>query len=146
MTIFISYSQDSDRVRLLVRALRRHGLRTWRDQDSLKQGAATEDTIEEELERCGTAMVWLGGNTLSSEFVCRNELPLIFQHHAARGMRIVPLFVDVDIHTGVDAIRSATGHEIGSHNGYRFDNAKPLDGHLTEVAECAHLIWPHLGG
>jgi hypothetical protein len=134
VTIFISYSQDSARVHLLVRALRRHGLRTWRDQDSLEQGAATEDTIEDELERCGTAIVWLGGNTLSSEFVCKNELPLIFQHNDARGMRIVPLFVDVDIETGVDAIRSATGREIGSHNGYRFDQDKPLDEQLTEVA------------
>jgi hypothetical protein len=143
MTIFISYSQDSDRVRLLVQALRRHGLRTWRDQDSLEQGAATEDTIEDELGRCGTAIIWLGGNTLRSEFVCKNELPLIFRHHAARGMRIVPLFVDVDINTGVNAIRSATGLEIGSHNGYRFDSTKPLDGHLTEVASRevrSHLL------
>jgi hypothetical protein len=134
MTIFISYSKDSERVRLLVQALRRHGLRTWRDQDSLEQGAATEDTIEGELERCDTAMVWLGGNTLNSEFVCKNELPLIFQHHAALGMRVVPLFVDVDISTGVDAIRASTGQEIGSHNGYRFDDATPLDEHLNEVA------------
>lgn len=134
MTIFISYSKDVERVRGLVEALRRHGLRTWRDQDSLEQGAATEAVIEADLERCDTAMIWLGGNTLSSEFVCKNELPLIFRHHAVRGLRIVPLFVDVDVAGGVQAIRAAIGHEIGSHNGYHFDRAKSLEEHLTEVA------------
>jgi hypothetical protein len=134
VTIFISYSQDVERVRRLVQALRRHGLRTWRDQDSLEQGAATEVAIEAELEQCDTAMIWLGGNTLNSEFVCRNELPLIFQHHAARGLRIVPLFVDVDVADGVQALRAATGHEVGSHNGYHFGHAKSLDEHLAEVA------------
>lgn len=134
MTIFISYSQDLGRVRRLIEALRRHGLRTWRDQDSLEQGAATEAAIEAELERCDTAMVWLGGNTLNSKFVCKNELPLIFQHHAARGLRIVPLFVDVAVADGVQAIRAATGHEIGSHNGYHFDHSNSLEEHLAAVA------------
>lgn len=134
MTIFISYSQDGERVRELVQGLRRHGLRTWRDQDSLDQGAATEAAIETELERCDTAMIWLGGNTLNSEFVCKNELPLIFHHHMTRGLRIVPLFVDVDVADGTQAVRAATGHEIGSHNGYRFDDMKSLDEHLAAVA------------
>ena len=134
MTIFISYSQDVERVRLLVQALRRHGLRTWRDQDALDQGDATETAIETQLERCDAAFIWLGGNTLSSEFVCKNELPLIFHHHTTRGIRIVPLFVDVDVPDGVQAVRAATGHEIGSHNGYHFDHTKSLADHLAAVA------------
>lgn len=134
MTIFISYSQDGERVRELVQALRRHGLRTWRDQDSLDQGAATEVAIETELERCDIAMIWLGGNTLNSEFVCKNELPLIFHHHTTRGLRVVPLFVDVGVADGTQAVRAATGHEIGGHNGYHFDNTKSLDEHLAAVA------------
>jgi hypothetical protein len=134
MTVFISYSQDSARVTLLVEALRRHGLRTWRDQDHLDQGAATEATIEAELAGCDTAMVWLGGNTLTSDFVNKIELPLIFQHHATRGLRIVPLFVDVDVPTGTDAVRAATGLEIGSNNGYPFDPGRTLDQNLAEIA------------
>lgn len=134
MTIFISYSQDVERVRHLVQALRRHGLRTWRDQDSLDQGAATEEAIEAELERCDTAMIWLGGNTLNSEFVGKIELPSIFHHHTNRGLRIVPLFVDLSVGEGVHAVRAATGHEIGSHNGYHFDNTTSLDEHLAAVA------------
>lgn len=134
MTIFISYSQDVERVRQLVQSLRRHGLRTWRDQDSLDQGAATEEAIEAELERCDTAMIWLGGNTLNSEFVGKIELPLIFHHHTNRGLRIVPLFVDLSVGEGVQAVRAATGHEIGSHNGYHFDSTKSLDEHLAAVA------------
>jgi hypothetical protein len=134
VSVFISYSKDLDRVRSLVQALRRHGLRTWRDQDSLEQGAATEAAIEAELARCTAAMIWLGGNTLDSEFVCKNELPLIFEHHRTRGLRIVPLFVDLDVATGNDQIRAATGQEIGIHNGYRFGAASSFDADLAEVA------------
>jgi hypothetical protein len=134
MTVFVSYSKDIDRVRSLVQALRRHGLRTWRDQDSLEQGDATEAVIQAELESCAAAMVWLAGNTLDSAFVCKIELPLIFDNHAARGLRIVPLFVDVDVATGIDQIRTATGQEIGTHNGYQFGSPDSFATDLLEVA------------
>lgn len=134
MTAFISYSKDIDRVSSLVQALRRHGLRTWRDQDSLEQGDATETAIETELASCATAMVWLGGNTLDSGFVCKIELAMIFDNHTTRGLRVVPLFVDVDVATGIDQIRAATGREIGTHNGYQFGSADSFDADLLEIA------------
>ncbi len=134
MTVFVSYSSDIDRVSSLVQTLRRHGLRTWRDQDSLEQGDATEVAIQAQLASCATAMVWLGGSTLDSGFVCKIELPLIFDNNTARGLRIVPLFVDVDVATGIDQIRVATGREIGTHNGHRFG---PPDSFATDLLEVA---------
>lgn len=133
MTVLISYSRDHDRVRALVVGLRRHGLRPWRDQDSLDSGDQTEQTIIDELAHCDSAMLWLGGNTLKSEFVRRIEIPHIFESNRRRGMRIVPLFVDLDPTTGADAVRNATGHEIGGHNGHVLDD-KPLNTYTTEVA------------
>lgn len=50
MTIFISYSKDSERVRLLVQALRRHGLRTCR------LGATHEDCLNPLVANYGVGL------------------------------------------------------------------------------------------
>jgi SMODS-associated and fused to various effectors sensor domain len=78
----------------------------------------TRDSIASELARCDAAMLWLGGGTLASDYVRNIELPLIFENNQARGLRIVPLFVDDSAQSGIDAVRKATGHEIGDHNGH----------------------------
>lgn len=134
MTSFMSYSGDVERVERLVRTLRRHGLRTWRYQDNLGQGAPTEADIETALARCSSAMIWLGGRTLHSAFVIEVELPRIFDNHRRRGTRIVPLFVDVDVETGSAQVRDAVGEEIASHNGYVWDPAQPEQKSLDAIA------------
>lgn len=118
MTIFVSYSGDHARVRDLVMTLRRHGVRTWRDEDNLNSGAMTRDAIASELARCSAAMLWLGGGTLTSDYVKNIEIPLIYENNGSRGLRIIPLFVDGDAKSGIDAVRMATGREIGDHNGH----------------------------
>lgn len=118
MTIFVSYSGDRDRVGDLVRALRRHGLRTWRDEDNLDSGEMTRDSIASELARCDAAILWLGGGTLASDYVRNIEIPLIFENNQTRGMRIIPLFVEDGAKSGIDAVRTSTGYEIGDHNGH----------------------------
>lgn len=142
MTVFVSYSRDYDRVGALVVALRRHGLRPWRDQLSLRPGDRTEREIAHELERCDAAMLWIGGNTMNSDFVHRIEIPLIFENHHRRGMRIVPIFVDLSAEAGIEAIRAATGQEIGGHNGHVFHGPDHLDSDLAAAASAevhAHL-------
>lgn len=136
MTSFISYSGDIERVERLVSTMRRHGLRTWRYQDNLGQGAPTESDIEAALAECASAMIWLGGRTLSSAFVATVELPCIFDNHRARGMRIVPLFVDIDVATGSAQVREAVGEEIASHNGYVWDPALPEQANLASIASA----------
>ncbi|HKY14069.1 MAG TPA: SAVED domain-containing protein [Microthrixaceae bacterium] len=142
MTTFISYSGDLDRVGSLVQVMRRHGLRTWRDRDRLGQGSPTQADIESALRSCDAAMVWLGGNTMSSDFVRNIELPLIFEHHRERRLRIVPLFVDVDVDEGVEQVRSASGEEVGSHNGYRWDTDRTDDDNFGAItaAEVAAVL------
>lgn len=87
-------------------------------------------------------MLWIGGNTLDSEFVRRIEIPLILDSHHRRGTRIVPLFVDVSAAKGIEAVRAATGQEIGGHNGHVFHGPEHLDADLAAVANAevrAHL-------
>lgn len=135
MTRFVSYSSDH-RVTDLVATLRRFGLAAWRDQESLGSGEATRGEIQAELARCDAAMLWLGGETLRSDYVCRVELPLIVAAHQQRGMRIVPLFVDVGARAGIDAVRAATGLEIGDHNGHVMGDGEDLPVFLERVAEA----------
>jgi hypothetical protein len=115
--IFISYARDP-RVDTLAVTLRRHGLTVWRDKDSLRDGDPTEEQIRAALAECDAAIVWIGGGTLASPYVCNKELPVIFKEHERRGLRIVPLFVDCSAHEGIDQVRQHAGHEIGNHNGH----------------------------
>lgn len=134
MTRFVSYSSDL-RVTALVETLRRHGLATWRDQEALGAGQATRAEIEAELAGCDAAMLWLGGGTLRSQYVCRVEIPLIVDAYEQRSMRVVPLFVDVGAREGIDAVRDATGQEIGDHNGLVMADDENLPVFLDRVAE-----------
>lgn len=134
MTSFISYSGDYNRVATLVETLRRQGLRTWRDQDSLGSGQATYDEIAAELERCDATLLWLGGGTLESDYVCKIEIPLGVESSRRRGMRIVPLFVDMGARDGINAVRRATGYEIGDHNGHVLRPGEVLAAFLGRVA------------
>jgi hypothetical protein len=136
MSAFVSYSGDFDRVHDLVQALRRHGLRTWRDQDDLGQGAETEAEIDAALARSTAAFVWLGGQTMTSAFVRNIELPLIFRHSRERGLRVVPVFVDVTVKEGNEQVRAATGEEIASHNGYRWDPSLSDQENVDAVARA----------
>lgn len=136
MTSFISYSGDVERVGRLAATLRRHGLRTWRDRDALRQGATTEAAIEEALAACESAMVWLGGDTMRSPFVSNIELPHIFANHRANGLRIVPLFIDTTVTEGCNQVRDAIGEEIGSHNGYVWNPTSSEQDNLGAIASA----------
>jgi len=82
----------------------------------------TRDSIASELARCDAAMLWLGGGTLASDYVRKIEIPLIFENNQTRGLRIIPLFVDDGAKSGIDAVRTATGYEVGDHNGHVRDS------------------------
>jgi hypothetical protein len=126
-SVFISYSGDHDRIAAIATALRRQGLRPWRDADNLPLGARTRDEILNELAGCRAAMIWLTRTTLDSAYVKRIELPAIFEQHERRGLVIVPVFVDWD--PGADAseaMRAATGHEIGDMNGFDWDRGADI--------------------
>jgi hypothetical protein len=133
--VFISYSRDPVRVGQLATTLRQHGLRPWRDAESLGLGAPTRETIRAELADCRAAMIWLTKPTLASDYVTKIEIPEIFQQHVDRGLRIMPVFVDWD--PGLEAeeaFRTASGHEIGNHNGHVIHPNDPFEPQLVELA------------
>jgi hypothetical protein len=134
-SVFLSYSGDRARVGVLATALRRHGMRPWRDADSLPLGARTQAEIEAELAGCRAAMVWLTRQTLESDYVTRVELPTIFAEHDRRGLKIIPIFIDWT--PGMDAneaVRLAIGREIGDHNGHHADSSASSDDQSEVIA------------
>lgn len=134
-SVFISYSDDHLRIEALATALRRYGMRTWRDVEALPLGIRTRSEIETELAVCKASIIWLTHETLASEYVRLVELPTIFAEHDRRGLIIIPIFVDWS--PGGDAsaaVRAAVGREISDHNGHHFDCKKPIADEMNLIA------------
>lgn len=134
-SVFLSYSGDRHGVSQLATALRRHGMRPWRDADALPLGARTQAEIEAELSECRAAMIWLTRQTLASDYVTRIELPTVFAEHDRRGLEIIPVFVDWG--PGADAsaaVRLAVGREIGDHNGHQIVGSAPFESQCDLIA------------
>jgi len=141
LTSFVSYSKDYDRVGALVMALRRHGLRLWRDQDSLQSGTATAQEIAAALEGSNSFLLWLSDTTLDSDYVWNVEVPQAFDAHKRRGLRIVPLFIDIGASDGSDVVRHKSGHEIGDHNGHVMTEDEDVAGFVERVARAEAAAW-----
>jgi hypothetical protein len=132
-SVFLSYSGD-DRVALLAAALRWHGMRPWRDGDSLALGVPTRAEIVAALADCRAAMVWLTETTLNSDYVTRVELPAIFEEHDQRGLDIIPIFVDWRPDDASVVVRGVVGREIGDHNGAVIDTAALIENEVMRIA------------
>lgn len=134
-SVFISYAGERPKVAVLATALRRHGMRPWRDADSLPLGARTRTEIEAELADCRAAMIWLTRDTLASDYVTRVELPAIFSEQDRRRLAIIPIFVDWPPgHDANGAVRAATGREIGDNNGHHVDTVAPFEDEAAQIA------------
>lgn len=141
MTSFVSYSKDYDRVAVLVAALRRHGLRPWRDQDSLGSGTATAAEIAEALATCDSCLLWLADATFDSDYVWDIEVPKAFDAHRRNDLRLVPLFVDVTPTEGIDMFRRKAGLEIGDFNGHVLAESENVAQFANRVAAAEAAAW-----
>lgn len=139
-SVFVSYSGSRVDRALLFNALRDHGMSPWRDVDSLNVGDATTDTIEAELARCSTALLWINRDIVDSDYVALVELPAIARANQ-RGLRIVPVFDGLTPSEAADLI-SVRGLEIGDNNGHVVDPTADPETTATEIA--ARLVRAHV--
>lgn len=116
---FISYRRtDEGEARAVGQALRRAGVRPWRDLDDLPIGRPTEQEIREAIRsECGGAVLWLSRAALESDFIMEVELPEIVSRATGGGFVVVPVFRDMPPHETADLVRTRTGLEIGGYNG-----------------------------
>lgn len=139
--VFISYSKRRAERQLLVDALRDHGLRPWRDVESIPTAAPTTATIEGDLAGCAAAILWVDQAFLDSEFIRLVELPAIEDARRLRGLRILPVFDGMGPTEATDRL-SALGFEVGDHNGHVVDEvAAPAS---TAAAVAARYLDTHL--
>ena len=97
MTIFISHaSEDKDEfVRPLAYALKRHGLRVWYDEFSLKLGDSLRRSIDRGLASCTAGVVVLSPAFFSKEWPSR-ELDALYAAEVAGRTRILPIWHSID--------------------------------------------------
>lgn len=116
---FISYRRsDEGEARALGQALRRAGVRPWRDLDDLPIGRPTEEEIRRAIQtECGGAVLWLSRAALESDFIMEIELPEIVRRATKGGFVVVPVFRDLPPHQTADLLRKRTGLELGGYNG-----------------------------
>jgi hypothetical protein len=116
---FISYRRtDEGEARAVGQALRRAGVRPWRDLDDLAIGRPTEQEIRQAIRtECGGAVLWLSRAALESDFIMELELPEIVRQATEGGFVVVPVFRDMSPNETADLVRTRTGLEIGGYNG-----------------------------
>jgi hypothetical protein len=132
VTVFISYASSRERRKLLSSALRDHGLRPWRDVESLNLSDPTTDTITAELGTCAAVILWIDKAFLASAYVQRVELPAVARAFR-RGLRVLPVFDGLSPTEASDAL-GAFGIEIGENNGHVVDHAASDADTATAIA------------
>jgi SMODS-associated and fused to various effectors sensor domain/TIR domain len=140
-SIFISYSGSRAERAHLFYALRDHGLRPWRDVESLGAGGRTTELIERELASCSGAILWINEELLASDYVALEELPAIAKRLRAPDFRLVPLFDGMTPSEGSERI-SRFGIEIGENQGHIVDPSHPPE--VTAAAIAAAYVRSHV--
>jgi hypothetical protein len=119
--VFISYAyEDQPQARAQALALRRAGIRSWRDEDELILGKPSEAEIRQAIrDECDGALLWLSPSTLSSSFVMDIELPIILTRASEGGFPVVPVFQGLSPSEAATRVRERTGLEVAAYNGQR---------------------------
>jgi hypothetical protein len=133
--VFISYSGKRTERAELFNALRNYGLRPWRDVESLEEGSRTTEEIEEELETCAGAILWIDERFLASDYVALVELPAISRRALDGAFRLVPIFDRMEPSDGAERL-SRLGIEIGDHHGHVLDSGQAPETAATAIAHA----------
>jgi hypothetical protein len=99
-TLFISYSHSDvalinwlERLKIYLAPLRRtSGAEIW-DDTRIEKGAVWRKSIRSALNEAKAAILLVGPGFLASDFVCKNELPILLKKSRTHGLKIYPLVV-----------------------------------------------------
>jgi len=112
-------------------------LRPWRDVESLDLGDNTTDEIENILDECAVAILWINHGILASDYVARVELPAISRAWSRNGLRIVPVFDGMTPEEASTRMRDF-GLEVQDSNGHVVDNEQSDEATARDIAaRCA---------
>ena len=96
-TIFISYSHDDikwlQRLKIHLKGLSQfYNIEEWDDQ-KLKSGDKWEQDISNALQQATIAICLVSASFMASDYINRQELPILFEKAHSKGMTIIPLIV-----------------------------------------------------
>jgi TIR domain len=138
--VFISYAhEDAKHVKDLLKHLRPlvdgHGFQVWHDQ-KIRPGTAWHDEIRLRMREARVAVLLVSADFLNSDFVVREELPVLVQAAEQGEMTLIWIAVSASnyTHTPLATLQAAT------------DPTRPLD--TLPVAERAEVwvrIAEHIG-
>jgi hypothetical protein len=141
--VFVSYSGDRDDRVHLVRALKEHGIRPWRDVEDLPLGEDTTEEIGRVLGTCSGVILWINERALESDFIRNVEAPRIVEARTDRGIRIVSVSDGFPIGAALEKFESATGYALGGQNGHEID--RRLRPEVEARALAARYVAAHVG-
>jgi hypothetical protein len=95
--IFISYShkdaKDKDRLMTHLGALEKQGQIVLWDDEKIKVGDDWQAEIEKALSEVRAAVLLVSADFLNSDFIISKEVPILLEHRAEQGLRIIPVII-----------------------------------------------------
>jgi hypothetical protein len=96
-TIFISYSHKDeeylDRIRVHLKPLEEKELiKVWTDKE-IKAGDNWKNEIEKALQNTNVAVLLLSADYFASDFIVKDELPLLLENAEEKRTRIIPVII-----------------------------------------------------
>ncbi|MFM2118908.1 MAG: Ubiquinone/menaquinone biosynthesis C-methyltransferase UbiE [Pseudomonadota bacterium] len=95
--VFISYAHEDETwretLRMVLRPQERKGLIDVWDDKRIRTGDDWRKSIDEALKTCRVAVLLVSMPFLASDFIADEELPRIFDRHAADGLWIYPILI-----------------------------------------------------
>ena len=96
--VFLSFRGEDTRktfTDLIYDALRQKGINTFKDDKDLEKGETISQELSKAIEESRSAIVILSKNYASSTW-CLDELTKIIHNKEEMGMRVLPVFYDVE--------------------------------------------------
>jgi predicted GTPase len=133
--IFISYSRmDAEYVDWIKPVLKRmqleDGIKYYRDIDNILPGEEIMESIDISISRAKMIICFLSNNFFASEFIQKNELPLI-EKAASRGTIILPVIVD-NVFLPTNSIFNKVHHL--NPGGQTLNTIKAINGQVSFAA------------
>jgi hypothetical protein len=90
--VFLSYnSADRGTVRKIAQSLRNSEIKVWLDQDEIRPGTAWIDQLEDAIETCQAAAVFVGKDGEGPWE--RTEIRALLQEFVGRGLPVIPVWL-----------------------------------------------------
>jgi deoxyribodipyrimidine photolyase len=143
--VFLSFRGEDTRLNFtdhLYDALKRNGIRTFRDEEKLERGKPISPELLKAIEESRFAVIILSRNYASSKW-CLDELAKIVDCMKEKKLRVVPVFYDVDP-SDVRNQRGSFAQVFSQHEEHFKENKKKVQRWRDALREVANVSGWHL--